>query len=150
MYIYLYEKIEELKKAKSEEEIVNILKKYDGSVLRAYFYFNYSPKVVSVYQKWDMPEYREQDLSEGLHATNLDKEIRRLKYFAYTKPSYSDREKHKIDLMCIEICEGLPNKEAEIFRTILKKELYIPNMTYEEINEAFGEDFLEKPEVQGE
>lgn len=97
-------------RAKSKQEKVDILKKYETPVLRAIMRINFDPNV-----KMDLPEgeppYNKDGKPMGYELTNLNNEYRR--FYIWVEPK-TNLPKIRKEKLFVDMLEGLHQSEAEI------------------------------------
>lgn len=136
----IYEVLEECKLADTMEGVLNILKQNDNQILAQVLYYTYHPRA-----KWYITEfprdYEEQDTLPGVSITNLYSEIRRLYLFQVGHPDADRLTEQRRKELLLQTLEGMEKKEAEVFVNIMKGDLGIQGLNYEEISKVFPDLF---------
>jgi hypothetical protein len=136
----IYEVIEECKLADSMEGVLNILNQNGSLVLQKVLYYTYHPRA-----KWYISEfpkdYKEPDTLPGVSISNLYTEIRRLYLFQVGHPEAAKLTEQRRNELLLQTLEGMERKEAEVFVDIMKGDLGIQGLNYEEISKVFPDLF---------
>lgn len=111
MRLILSEILDMVEKAKTKEEKVSILKKYEMPVLRAVMRINFDPNVKMDLPEGDPPYKKVTDRPVGETETRLEMEYRR--FYIWLDPK-TNLPKVKKETLFVEMLEGLHHTEAEL------------------------------------
>lgn len=132
----LYSEIlEEFKLAKSDDERVHILRKYDHPRFRSFLQASFHPNIQF---EVEIPRYKPAVEPAGLNYTYLDNEMSKMYRFVKNhpaKPQGLTKEKQKALLLVV--LESLHRDEAELVIKMIHKDLKIQNLNTEIIKKAF-------------
>lgn len=129
-----HEILDEFTNAKTREEKVSVLRKYDNNRLRDFFVMAYNPNIVF---DVDIPSYRPAPEPEGLNWTHLEAEIPKLYRFIQGHPQKPNITREKAKSLLVVILESLHKKEAEILVNLIQKDLKVKYLTPNIVQEAF-------------
>lgn len=132
----VYEVLDDFKNATSKQERLNVLKQNDSYALRNVLLGALNPEIKFNVKK--VPEYKKVDVPPGLSYSHMTEALARVYLFVEGNPKRPEglTEKRATELL-IQLLESLEPKEAEVFVNMLKKDLKIPYLTSNLINEAF-------------
>lgn len=133
----VYEVLDDFKKATTKIDRINVLKQNETYALRSILKGALDPKIV--FNVDPVPEYRhDKDVPAGLGYSNLTDEFGRIYLFIKdhprAPPALTDERRSQI---LIQILEALEEREAEVFANMLRKDLKVPYLTTNLVNEAF-------------
>lgn len=132
----VYEVLNEFKAAKTKQERVDVLKNNDSYALRNVIFGAFVPNVEFTIKK--VPEYKKIDVPPGMSYSHMTEALSRV--YLFTKDNARRpaglSEQREIELL-IQLLESLEPPEAEVFANMLKKDLKVPYLTANLINEAF-------------
>lgn len=98
-------------KAKTRQEKIDVLKRYETPVLRALMRINFDPNVKMDLPEGEPPFKKEADKPMGYQETNLVTEYRR--FYIWVDPK-TNLPKVRKERLFIEMLEGLHISEAEV------------------------------------
>lgn len=132
----VYEVLNEFKSAKTKQERIDTLKRNDTYALRNILFGAFIPELKFTVKK--VPEYRKIDVPPGMSYSHMTEALSRVYLFVEGSPRRpagltTQRETE----LLIQLLESLEPPEAEVFANMLKKDLKIPYLTPNLINEAF-------------
>jgi hypothetical protein len=132
----VYEMLDDVIKAKTDDERIAALQKNDSYVLRCILRATFHPNIRFVID--EIPPYKPNDSPPEMSENNIYQEVKRIYLFEENNPLVSpnltlDRRKQ----ILIQILESMEAREAEVFINMLKKDLKIPGLTYEIVDKAF-------------
>lgn len=134
----LAEVFDKYAEAKTPDERVKILLKYNSYELRHVLRAAFHPKIKFLVNK--VPYYRPLDVPDGMAGNTILQEVKRLYLFENghprTPPKFTQERREKI---LIQILESLEAREAVIFMNMLLKDLKIPNLDKDIVVRAFPE-----------
>lgn len=138
-YQLMYEVMDELRKAQSDEERVAILKKNNSLELKVLLRGAFHPDISFAIK--EAPDYRPNPTyygGSGTGKTTIRFELKSIYLFEEKNPRVSPNlsQKRKTDLL-IQILEYLEPKEAELFLGMILKDLKVPGLTYQVVKTAF-------------
>lgn len=132
----IYEVFEEIEKAPSRKDRVDILRKNDSFALRNVLKGTYDPNVNFAISK--VPYYKPSDAPAGLGYTSIHQELGRAYLFQTEHPKLpvglTDKRREQI---LIQILEALEKREAEIFMNMILKKQIVQGLNVEVVKEAF-------------
>lgn len=131
----IYEVFDEFKQTKTKQERLDILRKNDSWALRNVLQGVYHPEVQF---NIDVPKYNKVDVPQGLSYEQMTSALQRAYLFQKDNPKAPPAltDKRRTELL-IQLLESLEPNEAEVFANMLRKDLKIPYLTVNLINEAF-------------
>ena len=133
------EVLDNVAKAKTKNEKVELLRKHNSDALRMVIKSSYDPNI-----QWDLPEgnvpYTPNDAPEGTEHSMLVHEARTL--FHYVKGGNPQLTPNRKENMFIQMLEGLHQSEAEIVVAAKDKSLHrkYKGLSANVVKEAFGWD----------
>lgn len=132
----IYEVFNDFKTAKSKQERVDVLRSNDSYALRNVLFGAFLPELKFTIKK--IPEYKKIDVPPGMSYSHMTEALSRVYLFVEGSPrrpaGLSDQRETEL---LIQLLESLEPSEAEVFANMLKKDLKIPYLTSNLINEAF-------------
>jgi len=132
----IYEIFTEFKNAPTRENKINVLRKNNSYALQNVLKGGLAPYVE--FSVKELPEYKKQDIPPGMSYSSLHHEIGRAYIFEVGNPKVSpnltDKRKNEILLQMLEVLE---TEEAEVFGNMLMKDLKVPGLTLDLVQEAF-------------
>lgn len=114
------EVLDMFEKAKTREEKITILKKYEVPVLRALMRLNFDPSSSMNLPEGEPPFKKEADKPAGYNESNLVQEYRR--FYIWLDPN-TNLPRTKKEQLFIELLEGLHVSEAEVLCLAKDKKL---------------------------
>ena len=125
---------QEFQDAKTKEDKINVLRKYDHPIFRQFFVMLYNKNI-----KFDVevPNYRPAPEPAGLNWTYLSMEIPKLYRFIVGHPRRTNITPEKQKSLLVVILESLHKDEADILVKLIKKDLGIKYLTPKTVKEAF-------------
>lgn len=132
----VYEVLNEFKTAKSKQERVEVLRNNDSYALRNVLFGAFIPELKFTIKK--VPEYKKIDVPPGMSYSHMTEALSRVYLFVEGSPRRPEglTAQRETELL-IQLLESLEPPEAEVFANMLKKDLKIPYLTPNLINEAF-------------
>jgi hypothetical protein len=126
---------QEFQEAKTKQERINVLRKYDHPRFREFIFYALSKKI-----KFDIeaPKYRPAPEPAGLNFTYLNLETEKLYRFITghpKKPQGLTQDKQK--QLLVVVLESLHIDEAEILSKVVNRKFEVPFLTQTLVNEAF-------------
>lgn len=134
----VYEIFDDFKKVKTKAERLDVLRKNDNHALRNVLLGTFSPKIKFTITK--APEFKREKMPPGMSYDHMSGALDRMYLFVEGNPRVPPglTEKRKNEIL-IQILESLEEKEADVFLSVLKKDLGVPYLTEALVNEAFPE-----------
>lgn len=131
----IYEVFDDFKQAKTKQDRLDILKRNESWALKNILQGVYHPDVQF---NIDVPEYNKIDVPPGMSYEHMTSALHRVYLFQKGNPKAPAAltEKRRTELL-IQLLESLEPNEAEVFASMLRKDLKIPYLTINLINEAF-------------
>lgn len=132
----VYEVLDEFRKAKNKEERINVLRNNDSYALRNVLLGTFGSSVQ--YSITDVPEFKREQMPAGMSYGHMTDALSRVYLFVKDHPRVSPNltEQRKKELL-IQILESLEEKEADVYASMIKKNLNVPHLTQSLINETF-------------
>lgn len=131
----VYEILNDFRQAKTKSERIEVLRKNDSYALRNILYAVMNPNI-----KFDVeiPDFKRVDIPVGMSYSNMTDALQKAYLFQKDNPRVSPNltNKRKSELLA-QILESLEEKEADVFISMLKKDLKVPYLTETMVNEAF-------------
>lgn len=136
MYKLVSELLDDVDKAKSREEKINLLRQYDRPDFITILRINYDPNLVMDLPEGEPPYKKELDVPLGMSHTNLFKEVR--KFYIWLDAN-TNLPKLKKESLFINLLEGIHWTEAEVLVLAKDRKLTKKYKTIKEdlIREAF-------------
>lgn len=132
----IYEIFDEVEKAPTKKEKVEVLQKNSNYALRNVLKGTFDPNIEFVIDK--VPYYNPSDSPVGLGYTSLYQELTRIYIFQKNNPkvdpNLTQERKEKI---LIQMLEALEKREAEVLMNMLLKKQKVKGLTYNVVKEAF-------------
>lgn len=132
----MWEIFDEFLKVNTRKEKIDVLRKNDNLALRTILKGAMHPRIEFLITQ--VPMYKQNDSPAGLAYTSIWNEINRIYLFEKghprRAPGFTDE---RMKLILIQILESLEAKEATVFINMLLKNLRVPGLTSEVVNEAF-------------
>lgn len=132
----VYEVFDDFRNAKTKQERLDVLKSNDTYALRNVLQGAFNPDIKFTIKK--VPDYKKIDVPPGLSYSHMTEALSKVYLFVEGNPRRPAglTDKRETELL-IQILESLEEKEAEVFANMLRKDLKIPYLTVNLINEAF-------------
>lgn len=132
----IYEVFDDFKAVKSKTDRINVLRKNDSYALRQVLLGVFHPNIEFTVDK--APEFRREPMPPGMSYDHMTGALSRIYLFMKDNPRVPAglTEKRKSEIL-IQILESLEEKEADVFVSLLKKDLKVPYLTEALVNEAF-------------
>ena len=132
----IYEVFDEFKKAKNKVDRIAVLRKNDTKALRDVLIGAFHPSIQFTVDK--VPDFRRVSMPPGMSYDHMSGALSRIYLFMAGNPRVPEglTEKRKNEIL-IQILEALEEQEADVFISILKKDLKVPYLTPALIDEAF-------------
>jgi hypothetical protein len=109
--LLLSEILRKVSNAKTKQEKVSLLRKYNSTALRQLLIINFDESIVSMLPEGDVP-YTPNDAPLGTDHSRLEQEYRGL--FRYFKGGQDNLPSLKRESMFVQLLEGLSSEEAEL------------------------------------
>lgn len=120
MHLLVSEVLDLFEKAKSKEEKVGVLKKYESPILRAIMRINFDPSVQMALPEGEPPFKKVPDVPIGEQQTKLESEYRR--FYIWLDPK-TNLPKLRKESLFVEMLEGLHISEAMVIILAKDKKL---------------------------
>ena|SRR5665213_118909 len=131
----IWEVFKEFQDAPTNQKI-NVLRKNNTPTLRNVLQGAFHPGVQYVIK--ELPEYKRSDAPAGLGYTSIELEMGRM--YIFTEGSKRVDPNLKLarkKVILAQIMEALEPNEADVFGRMILKDLKVPGLTYEVVEEAF-------------
>lgn len=135
MHLMFHEMIQNISKCSTKQQVISLLHQYGDPRFKSFLQAAYSPRVVF---ETPIPKYRPAPEPEGLNWTLLENEINKLYRFVKNHPAKPKglNIKKQQELLTV-VLESLHKDEADLLVKAMTKQLKIPNLNEEIINEVF-------------
>ena len=134
----VYEILDEVAAAPTDEARRAILFYNDNHALRRVLRAVFHPHIRFVIDK--VPNYKPSDAPPGLSDATLHTQINRIYLFEEGNPNVSPNlTPERKQQLLVQILESLEAKEAVVFMNTLLKDLKVPGLTKELVEEVFPE-----------
>ena len=120
MHLLVSEVLDLFEKAKTKEEKVGVLKKYESPILRAIMRINFDPSVQMALPEGEPPFKKVPDVPIGEQQTKLESEYRR--FYIWLDPK-TNLPKLRKESLFVEMLEGLHISEATVIILAKDKKL---------------------------
>lgn len=138
----VYEILDEVANAPDDQARKAILFYNNNYALRCVLRAAFHPKIKFTIER--VPYYKPSDAPIGLSESSLHKEINRIYLFEAgnprVSPNLTEDRKEKI---LVQLLESLEAKEAVVFMNTLLKDLKVPGLTKELVEEVFPDLFID-------
>ena len=132
----IYEVFDDFKNAKTKQDRIEVLKRNNNYALQNVLIGAFDNNIKFTIKK--VPEYKKVDVPPGLSYSHMTEALSRIYLFVEgntRRPEgLSDKRAEEI---LIQLLESLEEKEAEVFANMIQKDLKVPYLTSNLINEAF-------------
>lgn len=135
----VYEIFDEIRATDSLSKKIEILRTNNyGSILNIVLQAAFHPGIQFVFGKDNFPEYTPDKVPPGMGYTSILTEADRLYLFVKGSKKVSpDLTLERRKQILIQMLEAMEEKEAEIFKAMLMKDLTPYGLSYRLVNEAF-------------
>jgi hypothetical protein len=146
----LYEIFDEVRKTDSWSEKVQILRTNNyGNLLSTVLQGALHPALRSTFSKDDFPEYTPDKIPAGMGYSTILTEIDRIYLFVVGSKNVSpDLTIQRRKELLIQMLEAMEEKEAEVFKAMILKDLSSFGITYKLAVEAFPGLLPNTPETE--
>lgn len=134
----IYEVFDDFNAATTKAERLEVLRKNNSYALKNVLLGAMHPNIKFTINK--IPPFKREKMPEGMSYSHMTEALGRIYLFMDGNPRVPEglTEKRKIEIL-IQILESLEEKEADIYASVIKKDLKIKYLTPSLVNEAFGE-----------
>lgn len=148
----IYEIFEEVRNTNSLSKKIEILRNNNyGNLLSTVLQGAFHPKITYVFDKDTFPQYTPDKVPPGMGYTSILTEIDRIYLFVEgsknVSPNLTIQRRKEI---LIQMLEAMEEKEAEIFKAMILKDLSSFGITYKIASEAFSGLLPNTPETETE
>lgn len=132
----MYEVFDDFKNVKTKQERIDVLRRNDTYALRNVLQGTFDRSIKFTVKK--VPDYKKIDMPPGMSYSHMTEALSKVYLFVEgnTKRPAGLSDKRETELL-IQILESLEEKEAEVFANMMRKDLKVPYLTTNIINEAF-------------
>lgn len=132
----IYEVFDEFKNAKTKQDRIEVLRRNNNYALLNVLQGAFDNNIKFTIKK--LPEYNKVDVPPGLSYSHMTEALSRVYLFVEgnTRRPEGLTEKRAEEIL-IQLLESLEEKEAEVFANMIRKDLKVPYLTSNLINEAF-------------
>lgn len=132
----MYEVFDDFKNVKTKQERIDVLRRNDTYALRNVLQGTFDSSIKFTVKK--VPDYKKIDMPPGMSYSHMTEALSKVYLFVEgnTKRPAGLSDKRETELL-IQILESLEEKEAEVFANMMRKDLKVPYLTTNIINEAF-------------
>lgn len=132
----IYEIFDEVEKAPTKKEKVEVLQKNSNYALRNVLKGTFDPNIQFVIDK--VPYYKPSDSPVGLGYTSLYQELTRIYIFQKNNPKVDPNlTQDRKEKILIQMLEALEKREAEVLMNMILKKQRVKGLTYNVVKEAF-------------
>lgn len=142
MITNLYEIFNEFSKQTTRDTRKAILLKYESPHLKQFLIYAFNPNI-QFYIKEFPKEYIQPDTLPGLRIAGIESELRKTYMFQIGNPIADKLTPQKRNTILLQLLESFEPNEAKLYIKMLQKNLDIPYLTTNLINEIFP-NLLEK------
>lgn len=132
----IYEVFDDFKAADTKKDRIQVLKNNDTWALRQILVGTFYKEIEFVIK--DIPEWKRVDMPPGMSYNNMTQALDKIYLFMKNNPrtpsTLSDKRRNEL---LIQLLESLEEKEADVYISLLKKDLKIPYLTRSLVDEAF-------------
>ena len=134
----IYEIFDDFKKVKNKTDRIEVLHKNDCKALRDVLIGAFHPSIQFTVDK--VPDFKRVAMPPGMSYDHMSGAMSRIYLFMANNPRVPEglTEKRKMEIL-IQILESLEEQEADVFISVLKKDLKVPYLTAALVNEAFSD-----------
>lgn len=132
----VYEVFEDFRKVTSKQDRLDVLRQNDTWALRNVLLGALNPEIKFTIKK--VPEYKSVDVPPGLAYSHMTEALSRIYLWVDGNPKRPEglTESRATELL-LQLLESLEPKEAEVFASMIRKDLKVPHLTPKLVNEAF-------------
>lgn len=132
----VYEVLDDFRNATTKQDRLDTLRRNESFALKSILQGAFDPRVKFTVNK--VPEYNKVDVPPGLSYSHMTEALSKVYLWTEGSPKRPEglTEKRATELL-LQLLESLEPKEAEIFASMLRKDLKVPHLTVKLINEAF-------------
>ena len=144
----LYEIFEEVRKTDSMSEKIQILRTNNyGNLMSTVLQGGFHPGIQYHFDKDTFPEYTPDEVPAGMGYTSILTEIDRIYLFVKgSKKASPDLTFQRRKEILTQMLEAMEEKEAEVFKAMILKDLSRFGVTYKVAAEAFADLLPNSPE----
>jgi len=133
--LLISEILQKVHNAKTKNEKVSLLQRYNSTALRQLLIMNYDQSIISMIPDGEVP-YKPNDAPAGTDHTRLESEYRGL--YRFCKGGDNSLTPLRRETMFIQLLEGLHSSEAEVLCLVKDKKLTDKyRITFNVVQEAF-------------
>ena len=132
----IYEILQEFQSAHNRKERISILKQNESIHLKQFLQYTYNPQYQFYITEFPK-EYKTPHTLPGIRIAGIESEIRKTYLFIKGNPTADILTPQKRNILLLQILESFEPKEAIIYIKMMQKNLNIPHLTKELINETF-------------
>lgn len=132
----IYEVFNEFKNAKTKQDRLEVLRRNNNYALKNVLLGAFNNNIKFTVNK--VPDYKKIDVPPGMSYSHMTEALSKVYLFVEgnAKRPQGLTEKRATELL-IQLLESLEPNEAEVFANMIQKDLKIPYLTVNLINEAF-------------
>lgn len=144
----VYEIFEEVRKAESFSKKLEILRNNNhANLVKIVLQGAYHPGIRYVFDKTNFPEYKADKVPAGMGYTSILTEMDRIYLFVIgSKKAPKELSLDRRKEILIQMLEAMEEKEAEIFKAMILKDLSAFGVSYKLASEAFPGNLPNSPE----
>lgn len=136
----VYEILDEFTNSNSIEEKKNVLRKYDVHYFKGVLKNTFNP-TLEFYAEPFPTDYIKPDTFPGIRIAGIESEIRKSYLFLKGDPTADVLTEQKRHNLLLQLLESFEPKEAVIWVNMMNKDLQIPGLTKELVQDVFPELF---------
>lgn len=136
MITNLYEIFNEFSNQTTRDTRKSILLKYESPHLKQFLIYAFNPNI-QFYIKEFPKEYIQPDTFPGLRIAGIESELRKTYMFQIGNPIADKLTPEKRNTILLQLLESFEPNEAKLYIKMLQKNLDIPYLTVNIINETF-------------
>lgn len=132
----IYEVFDDFRNVKTKQDRIDVLRRNDNYALKNVLQGAFDPSIKFTIKK--VPDYKKIDMPPGMSYSHMTEALSKVYLFVEgngRRPA-GLTDKRETELL-IQILESLEEKEAEVYANMITKDLKIPYLTVNIINEAF-------------
>jgi len=144
----IYEIFEEVRSTDSFSKKLEILRNNNyGNLVKIVLQGAFHPSIKYVFDKNNFPEYKADKVPAGMGYTSILTEMDRIYLFVVgSKKASPDLSLERRKAILIQMLEAMEEKEAEVFKAMILKDLSGFGISYKLASEAFPDNLPNSPE----
>lgn len=137
MIINIYEIFDEFSSKTTKQERLEVLEKYKSHTFLQFLKNAFDPNIKYYVTKFPDNYIEPDNTLPGIRYAGIESELRRAYLFQVGNPTADSLSESKRNQLLVQLLESFEPREADFFIRMLTKNLKVPFLTTNLINEAF-------------